>query len=122
MNSSRRSFFKKGLLALSAIPFVKSADVFAAPKLTCPQAAPKDATAAGKLLDPASSAGKRLDYVANAADTKNKLFKAGSNCANCSFYNQKKEVENYAPCTMAANRYVASCGWCKSYRLDPKKA
>lgn len=119
MNSSRRSFFKKGLLALAALPLVKSQDAIAA--VSCPQAAPKDATASKKLLDPASSAGKRLDYVANSADSKNKLFKAGSNCGNCNFYNDKKMVENYAPCTMAANRYVAHCGWCKSYRLDPKK-
>ncbi len=119
MNSSRRSFFKKGIMALAALPLVKSQTLFAAD--ACPQPAPKDATASAKLLDPASAAGKRLDYVTNAADSKNKLFKAGSDCGNCNFYNVKKEVENYAPCTMAANRYVASCGWCKSYRLDPKK-
>ena len=120
MSTTRRSFFKKGFLALAAIPFVKSQSAFAA--VACPQKAPTDATAAGKLLDPAAAAGKRLEYVANAADSKNKLYKKGDNCGNCSFYNNKKEVENYAPCTMAANRYVASCGWCKSYRKDPKKA
>lgn len=120
MNSSRRSFFKKGLLALAALPLVKSQDAFAA--VACPQPELKDATAAKKLLDPTSATAKRLDYVANAADSKNKLFKAGDHCGNCNFYNNKKEVENYAPCTMAANRFVASCGWCKSYRKDPKKA
>lgn len=119
MNSSRRSFFKKGLMALVALPLVKSQAVFGAD--ACPQPAPKDATAAGKLLEPDSAAAKRLDYVVNATDSKNKLFKAGDNCGNCNFYNDKKEVEKYAPCTMAANRYVASCGWCKSYRLNPKK-
>lgn len=119
MNSSRRSFFKKSLMALAAMPLVRTQNVFAG--VACPQKAPKDATAAAKLLDPTSAAAKRLDYVENAADSKNKLFKAGAHCGNCNFYNVKKVADNYAPCTMAANRYVADCGWCKSYRLDPKK-
>jgi hypothetical protein len=120
MNSSRRAFFTKGFLAIAALPLLKSQNVLAA--VACPQGAPKDAEVVKKLLDPASAAGKRLDYVENAADSKNKLFKAGDNCGNCNFYNDKKMVENHAPCTMAANRYVTHCGWCKSYRKDPKKA
>lgn len=118
MNNSRRAFFKKSLMALVALPLLKSNKVAAA--VACPQAAPKDKKAAGKLLEADSSTGKRLDYVANAADSKNKKHKAGENCGNCNFYQDKKMVENYAPCSMAANRYVAECGWCKSYRA--KKA
>jgi len=118
MNSSRRSFFKKSLMALAALPLLKSTDVLA--EVACPQAAPKDKKAAKKLLEADSSTGKRLDYVANAADSKNKKYKKGDNCGGCNFYADKKEVENYAPCSMAANRYVASCGWCKRYRA--KKA
>lgn len=108
-------------MALAAIPMLKSTNVFAA-GVSCPQAAPTDKKASKKLLDAASSTGKRLDYVANAADSKNKKFTKGSHCGNCSFYQDKKMVENYAPCSMAANRYVANCGWCKTYKKDPKKA
>ncbi len=118
MNNTRRSFFKKSLMALAALPLIKTSDAFAA--VACPQDPPKDAKALKKLLDPASSTGKRLDYVANSTESKNKKYKKGQNCGNCNFYQDKKVVENYAPCSMAANRYVAECGWCKSYRA--KKA
>lgn len=114
MNNSRRAFFKKSLMALVALPLLKSNKSMAA--VACPQDPPKDKKAAAKLLEADSSTGKRLEYVANASDSKNKKYKAGQNCGNCNFYAQKKMVENYAPCSMAANRYVANCGWCKSYR------
>ena len=120
MNNSRRAFFKKSLMALAALPLLKSNKLLAADAVACPQAAPKDKKAASKVLEADSSTGKRLEYVANAADSKNKKFKAGEHCGNCNFYQDKKMVENYAPCSMAANRFVANCGWCKSYRA--KKA
>ena len=40
MNNSRRAFFKKSLMALVALPLLKSNKVVAA--VACPQAAPKD--------------------------------------------------------------------------------
>ncbi|MBK26868.1 MAG: hypothetical protein CME70_22895 [Halobacteriovorax sp.] len=118
---TRRSFFKAALLSISALPLLKSGEALAASALKCPQDAPKDAKALKKLLKYDGKVSKRLAFVANSSDTKHKKFKAGSNCGNCKFYNAKKEVEGYAPCSMAANKYVPACGWCKSYKLDKKK-
>lgn len=119
---SRRSFFKAALLSLGALPLLNSFDALGATAKACPQEAPKDAKALKKLLKADSKAAKRLQYEVNATDSKNKKYKSGSNCGNCKFYNVKKEVEYYAPCSMAGNKYVPSCGWCKSYKLDKKKA
>ncbi len=119
---TRRSFFKAALLSLTAIPLLKSTGALAATAKSCPQKDPTDKKALKKLLKADGKTAKRLDYEVNATASKHKKYTAGSNCGNCKFYNAKKEVENYAPCSMAANKYVASCGWCKSYKLDKKKA
>ena len=119
---TRRSFFKAALLGLSSLPLLKSADTLAGIAKKCPQEAPKNAKALKKLLKPDSKAAKRLKYVANATDSKHKKYKKGSACGNCKFYRAKKVVEDHAPCSMVANKYVPSCAWCKSYKLDKKKA
>lgn len=118
---TRRSFFRAALLGLGALPLVKSTDALAGIAKACPQKDPTDAKALKKLLKPDGKVAKRLKYVANATDSKHKKYTKGSLCGNCKFYKDKKEVEFYAPCTMAANKYVPSCGWCKSYKLDKKK-
>lgn len=115
---TRRSFFKAAALGLSALPLLNAGNAFAK---ACPQADPKDPKALKKLLDVKSKKATRLDYVANAVDSKHKKYKKGDDCGNCKFYKAKKEVENYAPCSMVGNRYVASCGWCKSHKVDKKK-
>ena len=119
---TRRSFFKAALLGLGALPFLKSVDALAATAKSCPQKNPTDKKALKKMLKADAKTAKRLKYELNATESKHKKYKAGSNCGNCKFYNAKKEVENYAPCSMAGNKYVASCGWCKSFKLDKKKA
>jgi hypothetical protein len=121
-DQTRRHFFKAAFTALLAMPVIAPVRAFASKAPACPQQDPKDATALGKMLKPTDPVVKRLDLVFNAADSKNKLYKAGMNCANCSFFLDKKEADFWAPCTMAANKYVPSCGWCKSYKKDPKKA
>ncbi|MFT6070900.1 MAG: hypothetical protein ACJAT2_001863 [Bacteriovoracaceae bacterium] len=119
---TRRSFFKAALLSLTAIPLLKSGEALGAMAKSCPQGAPTDKKAIKKLLDYKSKTASRLDFVANATDSKHKKFNKGEACGNCKFYNAKKDLGNYAPCSMAANKYVPSCGWCKSYKLDKKKA
>lgn len=115
---TRRSFFKAALLGLTALPILKAG---AAVAKKCPQGAPTNAKALKKLLDPKSKKATRLKFVEDATTSKHKKYKKGSACGNCKFYNAKKEVEAHAPCSMVANNYVASCGWCKSFKLDKKK-
>lgn len=119
---TRRSFFKAALLGITSVPFLSSSDALAKVAAKCPQGAPTNAKALKKLLKPDGKVAKRLKYVVNATDSKHKKFKAGDNCGNCKFYNAKKVVEDYAPCSMAANKYVPSCAWCKSYKRDKKKS
>lgn len=105
----RRSFLKLGLAAVAAIPFLKSANALAG---QCPNTSP----AVKNAVDPASPAASRLEFVCNASESKNKLFKAGSNCGNCAFYKADKAANGAAPCTMLAMKAVPETGWCKSYK------
>lgn len=107
---TRRAFFQKTLLGALVAPLVlKSTSALAA--AACPATAP----AGLKLVLPNEGMGKTLDYVADATTSKNTKYKAGSNCANCKFYNTAKLEGGYAPCTMLGMKYVAGCGWCKTY-------
>jgi len=115
---TRRDFFKSLAMGAIAIPFIRSTSVLAAG--ACPS---KEPTKAGlKLVKEGDKQIKTLDFVFNAPDSKNAKYKAGNNCANCKFYNNKKLESDWAPCSMFANKYVPGCGWCKSYANDPKKA
>lgn len=114
MNTSRRNFFKKALAAVAFVPVMGEA--FA--KACTAGAAP----AGKKIVGVADKAAKRLKYVLDATTSKHKKYKTGQFCGNCKFYKLKKEATGHAPCSMMANKYVSSCGWCKSYRLDKKKA
>ena len=95
-NLDRRSFFTMALSVATIVPFAfKSMKAEAAA--------------------PAVGMAKSLDYVVDAGTSKNAKFKAGQNCLNCKYYNDKKADGGYAPCTMMGMKYVTSCGWCKSY-------
>ena len=112
---NRRRFFKQIAGAFAAVPFMGLAtDVFAEEK-KCGANPPGK-----KFVTPEDKAAKRLDYVAVASESKNKKYKAGSACSNCKFYKDKKAIGDWAPCQMLANKYVASCGWCKSYKAKKK--
>lgn len=120
---NRRQLFKGLLIGAVAAPLFKMSEVVAAVALKCPQGAPKDAKVLKKLLDYKSKTAKRVAFTADAKDSKtHKKFKAGSNCANCKFYKAHKSEANYGKCAMVGNKYVPACGWCKSYRLNKKKA
>lgn len=108
---SRRSFFKFGLAGAAVVPFLTNiTKSFAAD--ACPTAAP-----AGKqVASPTEGMGKSLEYVTDSNTSKNPIHKAGNACGNCKFFNDKQIAGGYAPCAMMGNKYVSSCGWCKSYK------
>ena len=110
-NLNRRSFFTMALSVVTIVPLaLRSLKAEAAPA-ACPTKAP-----AGKsVAEPGVGMGKSLEYVVDAGTSKNAKYKAGQNCLNCKYYNDKKADGGYAPCTMMGMKYVTSCGWCKSY-------
>ena len=76
---------------------------------------------AGELphLTDADATAKAMNYVEDAAAaSKNTLYRAGSICANCQFYNGP-EVD-YGTCQLFPGKGVNAKGWCSSY--TPKKA
>ena len=109
---NRRDFFKTLLFGALAVPLVKANQAFAA---ACPSPAAKSAKIQKKMIDDKTA--KRLDYVANSVDAKShKKYKAGSNCGNCNFYKADKKEPTYGKCSMAAMKYVDTCGWCKQHK------
>lgn len=113
---NRRKFFKQIAGAFAAVPFLGLSTAALAADKKCGKA-----PEGKKFVTPEDKAAKRLDYVAVASESKNKKYKAGSQCSNCKFYKDKKAMGDWAPCNMLANKYVAGCGWCKSYKADKKK-
>jgi len=111
--TSRRNFFKKTLATVAIVPFMGEAFAKA-----CVMAA---APVGKKVLALTDKAAKRLKYILDATKSTHKKYKAGDACGNCKFYKLKKEASGHAPCSMMGNKYVTTCGWCKSYRLDKKK-
>lgn len=109
----RRLFLKSIATALLAVPFVKA---MAQDKKECPASAPADV----KIVTSDAAPGKGLDYVALATESKNAKYKSGQDCSNCKFFKADKANGGYAPCTMMANKFVSSCGWCKSYTVAKK--
>jgi len=118
--NNRRSFLKLALATFALAPLARVADLVAA-------GMPKTEKIKNKMIDAKTS--KRLKYVADANEAKKlnaagdkgyKKYKAGANCGNCKFYKESKE-KGWGKCSMAGNKYVASEGWCKSYREDKKK-
>lgn len=107
---SRRSFFKFAIAGAAVVPFIAKAS-----KSVAADACPKAAPAGKQVAKPGEGMAKTLNYVEVAKDSKHAKFKAGSNCGNCKFYNDKKAEGGYAPCTMMGMKYVTNCGWCSSY-------
>jgi hypothetical protein len=110
-NVDRRSFFKMALTVIAVVPFAIKG-IASASAAGCPTTAP-----AGKQVAQVGvGMAKSLEYVEVASASKNAKYKAGANCMNCKFYNDKKAEGGYAPCTMMGMKYVTNCGWCKSYQ------
>lgn len=108
-NLDRRSFFKMALAGAVVTPILFRAGKSVA--AGCPTTPP-----AGKQVAKAGEGmAKSLEYVEDSNASKNAKHKAGQNCGNCKYYNDKKGEGGYAPCTMMGMKYVTNCGWCKSY-------
>ncbi|GAA0714778.1 high-potential iron-sulfur protein [Dokdonella soli] len=66
-------------------------------------------------LDVNDATAKALHYTEDASTaTGNPTFKAGSNCANCQFF-QGKAGDQFGPCLLFPGKSVHSKGWCASY-------
>jgi hypothetical protein len=66
-------------------------------------------------LDPNDATAKALHYTEDAKTAaSNPSFKAGSDCANCQFY-QGKAGDQYGPCMLFPGKAVHSTGWCASW-------
>lgn len=112
---NRRNWIKLSITSAFSLPILlRSKNLFA--EAACPAKAPEGK----KLLDPTSKAAKRLKYVADGSKAEKKKTPT-DNCGNCKFYTLKKETGGYAPCKMLANKYVTTCGWCKSHKPMKKK-
>ncbi|GAB3745905.1 high-potential iron-sulfur protein [Lysobacter olei] len=100
-NPGRRRFLAYSAAA-AAIPLVLKA----LPAQAAPAALPK--------LTAANPQAKALAYTENAAAVKHPVFKAGSNCANCTLYKGAKG-QAYGPCTLFPQNTVAAKGWCSAW-------
>ena len=76
------------------------------------QLASQRALAAAPALPTTNAQAKALNYVEDAGTTTQSAFKAGSNCANCSFFNAET-----SGCTIFAGFSVAPKGWCSAWAL-----
>ena len=120
-SDTRRRFLQKALAGLFFLPLVRIIPVGGA-SVSCPQKPPKAEGIKKKLLDYAGKTAKRLKFVPNAKEGKgHKKWKAGANCGNCKFYKAHKIEPAYGKCSLAGNKYVPTCGWCKSYLLKKSK-
>jgi hypothetical protein len=122
MNKIRRSLISRTLALLGILPLISISKSLA--NSSCPQKLKIDASnVLDNLLDLSSKTGKRLNYFPNALDAKDqKSYLKGSICGKCKFYNIDKSEQSHAPCSIAGNKFVSACGWCKTYKLDNKKA
>ena len=101
----RRRFIRCVLLG-STIPLI-------------PLSLPGSAQAADLPPLPADNAtGKALNYVESIEGLTHPAFKAGSNCANCSFI-QAADSAGRHPCTLFPGFSVAANGWCSAWAAKP---
>lgn len=64
------------------------------------------------LLDPASPAARKLDYVADASQTK--TLAKGNSCASCGLY-QGAYGSKQGACQLFPGKNVRAGGWCSSW-------
>jgi hypothetical protein len=74
--------------------------------------------AAATKVSPDDPTAKSLAYTENASSidpAKESMYKKGSECANCQFYQAAQAKGGYAPCTIFQGKLVHSAGWCRAY-------
>jgi High potential iron-sulfur protein/TAT (twin-arginine translocation) pathway signal sequence len=99
-SESRRQFLKTALVV--AVATVAGGVV---PKLRAAGDEPH--------LTVADPTAKAMDYIEDAAASKNPLCKPGSICANCQLYSGP--ATGYGSCQLFPGKQVNARGWCTSY-------
>lgn len=99
MKSSRRTFLITSLGAASALALSRQA-LADAPRVT--------------ESDPTAQALGYKEDATKVDKAKYAKYKAGEQCANCSFF-QGKATDAYAPCPMFGGKQVNGKGWCSAY-------
>jgi len=111
---SRRVF----LIKLATFPLLlSSSKAFA-----CDVAKVTSSKVKNKIFNASSSTAKRLNFVRVAKQAKNSKYKEGQECGKCKYFNLRTKEGDFAKCAFAQNRYVPRCGWCKQFKMDPKKS
>ena len=107
-DASRRRFLTIAVVAAATAPL-------ALRSLSAAAAAPAPAAAKSLPKLPLTDAtAKALAYAEDAAKVKHPVFKAGSNCANCSFFKGAKGATS-GPCTLFPKNSVVAKGWCSGW-------
>lgn len=99
---TRRAFLRSVVLGAATLPWLRATDILAA------EALPR--------LAEADEAAKALGYVEEVSKldaSKKPNFKKGSNCANCTLYQNAQEKDGYAPCSAFPGKTVSAKGWCR---------
>ncbi|RYZ72057.1 MAG: hypothetical protein EOP09_03760 [Proteobacteria bacterium] len=120
MNSNRRLFMKRGLVALGSLFVLKGTllSAFAAEKKAAPAAGPAPLPA-GQIEVPAKDAvAGAIGYKGDPKDIDKKKYpqyKPEQKCSNCALYTPI-DGKNWGSCQMLAGKgLVNGNGWCGSY-------
>ncbi|MCB1609330.1 MAG: high-potential iron-sulfur protein [Xanthomonadales bacterium] len=97
--SNRRHFLIRSAVAVSSLPLIG-------------EMLGQKAHAALPMLPLDNPQAKALQYVEDASATSSPAFKAGSSCANCSFFNA-----DTGACTLFPGFAVEPKGWCAGWAL-----
>ncbi len=101
-SQARRRFLTLAIAGIAAAPIVTSL-------------LPRLAHAELPHLDPNDATAKALNYTEDAATAaSNPVYKPGSACAACLFY-QGKAGDEYGPCQIFPGKEVHAKGWCASF-------
>jgi High potential iron-sulfur protein len=107
----RRTFLKKALLGVAAIPAAAAISRTAYADDDFPTLKEDETTA------------KAIAYVADASKVDAKAFpmyKPGQDCSNCKLYAGDKGAPK-GVCELVLGEYVLAKGWCKSWEPKPAK-
>ena len=111
MSKNRREFLSLFAAGLGTLAVLKNSvgKVFAAD--SCPAVKPTGK----KIVEGADSFIKSSHYSDDASTATDAKHKKGDTCSGCKFFQVAKADKGYAPCTMAGNKFVSSCGWCNKF-------
>lgn len=111
MSQNRREFLSLFAIGLGSLAVLKNSIGKAFAADACPTSAP----AGKKVVEGNDAFIKSSKYVVDATKATDAKYKKGDSCSGCKFYQVAKADGGYAPCTMAGNKFVSSCGWCNKF-------